>query len=245
VRTIPVAAYPSDLAVTGDAVYVASGPLADIVRIEPGANRASEPQAVASGCGGVEASIVAGEGSLWLACQRAPDAVRVKISPPAVIRFAYRAGLLTSSSSSVVPHFSAIAYGENAIWLADRAQGRVIQIDPATNVPLRAITVGRDPVALAVGFGSLWVAGGSDGTVTRFRLGAGRVPGSPESIEVGKGPVDLAAGEGAVWVANAGDRTVSRIDPGRNRVTDTVALGHAPAGIATGRGRVWVTVGRA
>jgi YVTN family beta-propeller protein len=243
VLTIPVGDYPSDIAVAGGRVFVASGPRGRLVEIDPEANRASQPQSTGGGCDGFEESMAVGAGSLWLACDRTPDAVRIRLAPRTVIPFAYRAGLLTSASRAIVPHFSAVAFGDGVLWIADRAQSRLIEIDPATGLPIRQIAVGSDPAAIAIGFGSVWVANQGNGTVTRIQPGGSARSDQSETIRVGARPVDVAVGEDSVWVANAGGRSVSRIDPEANRVTATIPLRNPPAGIATGEGRVWVTVG--
>jgi YVTN family beta-propeller protein len=242
VRTVPVGEYPSAIVVGEGAVWVASGPLGRLVKIDPAANRASRTGPGGAKCGGLEASLAIGAGSLWIACDLAPSATRVNPGSRAVVPFAYRAGLLTGPSGSAVPHFSAIAFGERLVWIADRAQDRVTAIDPATNLAVRQISVGREPVALAVGYGWIWVANSHNDSVSRIEVAAPGRPSRVETIRVGLDPVDIAAGEGAVWVANAGSRTVSRIDPETGRVTATIELANPPAAIATGAGRVWVTV---
>jgi YVTN family beta-propeller protein len=241
-RTVAIGVYPSDLVVSPRAVHVASGPTGQLVDIDSATNKASAPTAAGHECGGVEESIALGSGSLWLACDHTPDAVRIPLAGGTIIPFAYRAGLLTSTSADLVPHFPAIASGGGVTWLVDRTQSRLFEIDAATNqlVP-QQVTVGTDPSAIALGFGSIWVANRGDGTVSRIQAGGVGRPARVQTIAVGERPVDIAAGEGAVWVANAGSGTVSRIDPATNRVTRTIDLHNSPAGIAAGAGRVWVT----
>jgi YVTN family beta-propeller protein len=104
--------------------------------------------------------------------------------------------------------------------------------------PIRTISVGRRPTALAFGEGALWVANQGDDSVTRVDPGTG----ATDVIRVGDAPVGVAVGSGAVWVASEGDRTVSRIDPGLREVEQTIDTGNPPAGIAVVDGSVWVTV---
>jgi YVTN family beta-propeller protein len=246
VRTIPVGVYPSAVAALPGAVWVASGPLGRLVRIDATSNKPSRPRSSGIDCGGLGASLAIGPpNTLWIACDVEPGAVRVDLRSARVVPFAYRAGLLTGSSGSDVPHFSALAYGNGTLWIADRAQDRVTAIDPATNLAGRQISVGREPVAIAVGFGWIWVANSRDSTVSRIEL---RAPGRPprvETITVGLNPVALAVdpSRGSVWVANAGSRSVSRLDPQSGEVKATVRLGNKPMGIAVGPSRVFVTVG--
>ena len=92
---------------------------------------------------------------------------------------------------------------------------------------------------LAVGEGSVWVAGDAFGrTVWRVDPTAGRVVAT---IPLPFVPKSIAVGEGAVWVTSLLDDTVSRIDPATNRITATIHVGRGVDGIAVGEGAVWVT----
>ena len=237
-QTVAVGVYPSDLVVAPNAVDVVSAPLGQLVQVDPARTDASQPRGLGHACGGVDASIAVGSGSLWIACDRDPGAFRVSLDGRRVVPFAQRAGLLEAPTAELAPHFTAIAYGDGVTWIADRGQDRVLRVHAATTRPLPpAVEVGSDPVAIAVGFGSVWVAS-TDGTVSRIRPGGAAL----ETVTVGDRPAGIAAGEGAVWVANAGSNSVSRIDPATNRVTRTIDLHNPPAGVAVGSGRVWVTV---
>jgi YVTN family beta-propeller protein len=59
------------------------------------------------------------------------------------------------------------------------------------------IPVGADPVAVAVGGGSVWVTNYLDGTVSRVDPTMNEVVAT---IEVGPHPDHIAVGEGGVWV---------------------------------------------
>jgi streptogramin lyase len=93
-------------------------------------------------------------------------------------------------------------------------------------------------VALAAGFGSLWVSG--FGFVSRLDLASGRAvarirtPGTGEHSQ-------LALGAGSLWVTATGPGVVYRIDPRSDRITATVRLGEPVLGIAYGAGHVWVS----
>ena len=101
--------------------------------------------------------------------------------------------------------------------------------------------LGQDPSDIAYGSGSIWVAGGDDGTLIRIdpRLNApeapvdlGPVGGLPQPVTY------VTTGEGMVW-ATRGNRLV-RIDPRLNAMTANVEAPH-PQGIAAGVGSAWVT----
>ena len=68
--------------------------------------------------------------------------------------------------------------------------------------------VGHAPDALAAGGGSVWIANGRDGTVSRVDRGHGQVT----TIDVGGEPTALAFGDGSLWVADGQNRRVDQID---------------------------------
>ncbi len=60
------------------------------------------------------------------------------------------------------------------------------------------ITVGREPMGVAVGAGAVWVANAIDGTVSKYDPNTGRV----DTVAVGGTPTRIAVGAGSVWVAD-------------------------------------------
>jgi DNA-binding SARP family transcriptional activator/glutamine cyclotransferase len=83
------------------------------------------------------------------------------------------------------------------------------------------VPVGRRPVALAIGHGSVWVANADDGTVSRIDQDRHE---PIRTIGIGAPAIDLAVTFDAVWVANGSDGTVSRIDPAADAVVGTIDL---------------------
>src|SRR3954451_15896895 len=106
---------------------------------------------------------------------------------------------------------SAVAYGEDSVWVAMSNEDSVARIDPQTSTVQQTIPVGSSPTGIAVGGGLVWVANSLDGTISRIdpRTSGGQVV---DKIPVGNGPTDVAFGLGAVWVANSLDSTVVRLD---------------------------------
>jgi YVTN family beta-propeller protein len=142
-----------------------------------------------------------------------------------------------------------IAAGNGSFWLAEAEPqtlsssdsggpffglGETITI-PSDQASLLTQYVSFD--GLAVGEGSVWVAGDSYGrTVWR----ADPVSGKVTTIPLGFVPAGIAAGEGAVWVTSLlGDR-VARIDPRSNRIVRQIKVGGGASAVAVGRGAVWV-----
>jgi DNA-binding SARP family transcriptional activator len=97
----------------------------------------------------------------------------------------------------------------------------VAVIDPQRSRVVGHVLVGRRPVALAIGHGSVWVANTDDGTVSRIHPDRHEVI---RTIGIGAPAIDLAVATDAVWVANGSDGTVSRIDPSADAVVETIDL---------------------
>src|SRR5207249_1848161 len=97
----------------------------------------------------------------------------------------------------------------------------VAVIDPQRSRVVGHVLVGRRPVALAIGHGSVWVANADDGTVSRIHPDRREVI---RTIGIGAPAIDLAVATDAVWVANGSDGTVSRIDPSVDAVVETIDL---------------------
>ncbi len=57
------------------------------------------------------------------------------------------------------------------MWVTGQLDDRVARIDPATNLIVKTIKVGREPLGVAVGDGAVWVADTIDRTVSRDRPG--------------------------------------------------------------------------
>src|SRR5436190_13461018 len=133
----------------------------------------------------------------------------------------------------------AIAANAEGVYVADR-EGIVWRIDPVSRRVVGRIGVSGDVHDLALGFGSVWLADGTDGTVTRIddRLsGSQTIPRRP-----GDAPVFwITTGGGAVWATHG--RFVWKIDPATNQVVKTIPI-PSPAGLASGLGAVWVATGQ-
>jgi ABC-type transport system substrate-binding protein/DNA-binding SARP family transcriptional activator len=109
-------------------------------------------------------------------------------------------------------------------------------IDPGSGDVIAQYDVGHVPDALAADDdGSVWIANGSDGTVSRVEHG------QVTTIDVGGAPTALAVGAGSLWVADGQNRRVEQVDPARNRVVRRLPAGNGPRGVALAGGALWVT----
>jgi YVTN family beta-propeller protein len=136
-----------------------------------------------------------------------------------------------------------VAAGGGFVWVGNLDDQTLTKVDPGTRTHAGTIPLERrTPTGVAVGSGSVWVAHGVRGGVSRVDLEfnelsapvevGGTAFGSPN----GTVTVDL----GSVWVV-FGDSTLARLDPGTGRVLESTRAGIQPAGIASGFGSIWVS----
>jgi YVTN family beta-propeller protein len=130
---------------------------------------------------------------------------------------------------------------QDAVWVANAAQGTVSRVDPATNTMTQTIQVGRNPIRLVAGFGSIWVANNTEQTISRIDARTGQ---PLATIPTPTQPANqLAVGAGSVW-ALAGYLPL-RIDPATNQAVFVDADWElVDGGLTVAGGRVWLS-GRA
>jgi DNA-binding SARP family transcriptional activator/DNA-binding beta-propeller fold protein YncE len=123
----------------------------------------------------------------------------------------------------------------------------VAVIDIEAGALVGHIAVGRRPVAVAVGHGSIWVANADDATVSRIDPDRRVVT---RTIGIGAPAIELAAGPDAIWVATGSDGTVVRIDPKVEAVVETIdlrgpdeLLWSTTYGLAVDSQALWVATG--
>jgi hypothetical protein len=140
---------------------------------------------------------------------------------------------------SLLLAFALTDHGGTSIQLAPN---RVGFIDAKSDRVTKSIPVGREPRALALGFGFVWVADYGDRTVTRVDPRTD----STVPIAVGGTPTGIAVADGAVWVWTLEGLLVP-IDP-RSAEPETAIRLRAQTenvgkrgGIAAGGGFLWVT----
>jgi DNA-binding SARP family transcriptional activator/streptogramin lyase len=108
-----------------------------------------------------------------------------------------------------------------AVLTRSNGEGAAIIVPPnsvaridSVGMKVKSQPVGRDPRAIAIGLGSVWVANGEDGTVDRLDPATGSFQGQSHPIGIGGDDLSgIAIGSHAVWVADGNAGTVTRIDP--------------------------------
>ena len=227
-RTIPLGDRPEGLAAGDGSVWVAAAPrtrpYVTARRIDARFDRvAGEPLRAESLPEG-RASIALGPDALWLApsfgrlTRLDPRTGRVRgprVDPghtPAAIAADARTVWLADGNSGVVTRVEAesgaaepvpvpggaddVALGRDAAWVSGNDE--VARIDAGTASVRSTTPVGRRPLGIAVGAGSVWVANSGDGTVSRLDEATGRVT---DTIAIGASPQDVAVADGRVWVS--------------------------------------------
>jgi YVTN family beta-propeller protein len=89
----------------------------------------------------------------------------------------------------------AIAFGDNAAWVAEETD--VTRIDADSHSTF-TIPVGDGPAAVAVGAEAVWVANAVNGTILRIDPSTYDIVAT---IRVGNRPAAITVGATAVWVA--------------------------------------------
>jgi streptogramin lyase len=180
-------------------------------------------------------SLTVGGGALWIAASTAEGGVVER----------WRLDLLRRQRRYRLGPFdfpeTGVTFGYGAAWIVLGAPADALLRVDARSGRARRIPVGRFPDAVAVGFGSVWVAQKEDDTVRRIDPVTGR---TRRVVAVGHRPFEVAVDQGSVWVTSECDGTVLRIDPATNRVVGTIELGYHPQWLAVGGGFAWVGVGK-
>ncbi|MCB1260786.1 MAG: hypothetical protein KDB33_10440 [Acidimicrobiales bacterium] len=120
---------------------------------------------------------------------------------------------------------------------ADYEPGRLVRIDAASGTVVADLQLGSCPTAVAVGFGSVWVADSSQGTVSRVDPTTNTCAGT---VSVGENMMGLAVGASGVWVTDRSGDSVSMISPMSGEVVASFGVASGPHGIVVDGDRVWV-----
>ena len=217
------------VAITADAVWVAStGPFA-VHRIDPKSNAlVASVTLPGEACAG----LATGFGSLWVPlCTKPASLAKVNLN--------------TNELQAIFPVGPAaeeggIAYGAGSVWLIIDNLGALARVDPADGAILQTFHVPAGSYNPAFSHGMVWVTRANGAEVTAVDAATGKITAT---VATGLNPRFLSAGAGAIWTLNQGDGTLTRVDARRKR---TVAIllktpGHG-GDIAFAQGKVWTTM---
>ncbi|GAJ30618.1 Vgb family protein [Acidomonas methanolica] len=96
--------------------------------------------------------------------------------------------------------------------------------------------------AMAIGYGSLWVADCHDATLDRIDLKTARLSARIKTgIANPRGETNVVIGNGSVWIASDRTGAISRIDPESNTVTARIPVDADTYYLSYGLGALWAT----
>jgi streptogramin lyase len=228
VATFIVKGHPDWLAVTGDAVWVASSNVNHVVRLDASTNLPGTIITIAQPCSGMATDF----GSLWI--------------PSCGDHTLVRADAKTGAIQATIPAGPAdseggIATGAGSVWLVTSKASELDRIDPATNSVTAKIAIPAGSFNPVFANDSIWVSSNQGNALVRVNPATNTVT---SSTPIGPMPRFLTVGAGSVWVLNQGDGSVSRVDATTGKLIATIPAGIPGFGgeIAFGADAVWATV---
>ena len=138
-----------------------------------------------------------------------------------------------------LPAHPPVVTGAGLLWTVDSDTNRLRATAPESKRVVRDVVVGTEPVAVATGFGSAWVANSGNGSITRVALAGPKV----ETIGLNDQPSAITTGSGYVWVVSQRSRKLLRIDPQTNAVTKSARLSEPAIDVVARGGRVLLSIG--
>jgi DNA-binding SARP family transcriptional activator len=140
---------------------------------------------------------------------------------------------------------TAVAAGEDVMWIASVDSAAVTAVDVGRGRIVRTVPLSGHPDAVAVGAGRVWVADGGRGALTVVRPGYGgtqelRFPRARQPV-AGRGSVDralraaIAVGGDDVFVANGSAQVHQVIGDG----SSVIAVGAPVSDVVWGHGALW------
>ena len=136
-----------------------------------------------------------------------------------------------------------LAFGEDAIWIADVGKKVIFKVDAMTSeviLEIPAEMASRQP-DIAVGDGSVWTmvvgADGFERTLARFDAATGVLQAA---VDLPSAPTGTVYANGSVWLASGERNALFRVDATSNALVATTEFGDSPDAAAYGTGAVWV-----
>jgi DNA-binding beta-propeller fold protein YncE len=160
-----------------------------------------------------------------------PEAEVRRISPAVVAAAALVVALIVGAVVVIATR----GHGRAAAF--EPAPNTVVKIDAATGRVVGGASVGTQPIDIAFGERSVWVANSADRTIQRI---------DPTTDAAGPGfgglngnPTGMAVGGGFAWVTSGFEGTLSQIDPATN-LAKPIDIGVGAKAVAYGEGSIWV-----
>ncbi|WP_348261285.1 PQQ-binding-like beta-propeller repeat protein [Telmatobacter sp. DSM 110680] len=225
--TIEVKGDPDWLSVTADALWITSGNVDHVVRIDPTTNQTGVVVTVHKPCSG----LAVGFGSLWVP----------SCGDKILVRLDQQTGALQATvSAGPADDEGGVTAGSGSVWLVTSKEGELTRIDARTNKVIARIRIPAGSFNPLFADGSVWVSSNAGNALVRVDPTTNKVL---SSTAVGLMPRFLTYGARSIWVLNQGDGTVSRVDSKTGKLIATIGVGIPGHGgeIAFGGGSVWAT----
>jgi len=142
-----------------------------------------------------------------------------------------------SEHVQTVPGFADfLAVDGKTVWATNR--GRVEQW--SRHGKRAEVAMARPCGAMAVAFGSLWVADCKDAMLVRIDLKTAKIVATVATgIANPKGELNVVAGAGSIWLASDDKGVVARIDPATNAMTASIPVDPGSYYLAFGFESLW------
>jgi streptogramin lyase len=207
-----------------------------LIRINAGDNSITETPIPGAVGPFANASLVVGEGALWLSehgksiiYEIDPKTNRVAREIPAD---------LLGNTGIAVRAWDELAAGGGAVW-AITGNKELRRYSAESGMQEASVSLPSHSSGVIVAFGSVWITGTGNDELYRVDPATNQIVAT---IDLGSNPRSLTAGEDSVWVCNEGDGTVQRIDSRRGELVATIeagAVGHCA--ITVSGGFVWAS----
>jgi serine/threonine protein kinase/streptogramin lyase len=207
-----------------------------VIRVDPSSGRMTATIPVSAGdvSAGVGGLAFDGQGTLWAVSYG--ELTRIN-ADTAKIRELGGFGVFVSEGNSL----DVVVAGPGSVWLDNvTARGNFLRYDALSQQATPFSAGSGTPIAMALGFGSLWVSEFNPGQLLRVRTDATNGVLARIQVPFDPAPGGLAAGRGGIWLTNPAGGRLLRIDPNTNRIAQRIRVGRYPTAVASGLGAVWV-----
>lgn len=167
-----------------------------------------------------------------------PRAAAVALPSRGVVALDARSGRAVAAAPIRVRPGTLAVDGRH-VWVSATNSAAVFRFSSQRPAEPRVVRIPQPAFSLAALDGSLWVANGFAGTMSRIAP-SGRVSAAFRPEPRARGRLPLAAGSGQLWAASQ-DGTLTRFDPAGHRLRTYSRIGEAEA-IAIDGGRIWLAL---
>ena len=210
-RAIPVGQRPIAVATGYGRVWVADTSGSQVFAIDPARGKVvGSPTAVPQG----PVSVAVGDGGVWVASLLAGT---VTLLDPHTRQVKATAALPDGAVRLII--------GPNGVWVSGQTD-TLTRVDPrpeGLSLRWRTVRVGKGPIGVTSGAGSVWVANVQSGTVSRVDPAAVRVTATFQAGTTGAGtpsnPEFVAVWQDKLWVADGQQGVVIALDPSTGHAT--------------------------